>query len=414
MNEREQIAWLARRAGFGPAPGQLDAGVELGVDAVLDALVDPDANGVDPAPDPFVGIERDRDGGGQALRETILAWVRHAMTTPRPLEARLQFFWHDFFAVSARAVNSPGYIHDHMNLLARHSMGNFGDLLRDVTTDAAMLIFLNGTQSTGANPNENYGRELLELYSVGVGNFDEDDVRAAAVALTGWFVARRFGGEVRLGVRRHDDTPQTLLGVAGVHDVDTVVDAVLAHPATAPRITRLLAQHLLGPAVDQSLVDDLAESFAGDYELQPLVRSLLEAGVDGFATEAIVEPVPWFAGAIRATGAQPEGRRIAESFGATGQVPLLPPNVGGFPPAMSYLSTSATVARFNLASSLAASTPPPSPAMTLAAAGDNAGLADLFGLVNGFSAATTAALDATTSATDRLAAALAAPDLIIS
>ncbi len=406
------MAWLARRVGFGLGPDQLDEWVALGADTVLDLLTTPDAAGVPVPADPFRELDRTSDDDG-FIREPILAWFGHAIAAERPLQTWMQWFWHDFFAVSAAVVRQPGLVFDHFNLLFDQGLGNFGDLLRAMTIDGAMLVFLDGTHSTAAAPNENYGRELLELYSVGVGEFDENDVLAAARALTGWVVRARIDLRVQFLAFRHDDTPQQLLGVDGVSDVDGVIDAVVAHPATAPRITRLLARRILGE-VDDAFVARHADSFAADLELAPLVRALLEDGLDGAGSAVVIEPFPWFVGAVRAVGSPPRERSIGDALRMAGQIPFLPPNVGGFPPPSSYLTTSATVARFNMANAIADSADRPTPLNQAAESGDVDAMADALALPSGFSSDTAGAIASLTRPKDRLAAALASPDLIVS
>lgn len=409
MDETEAVAWLGRKIAWGLTRAEQDQWYAAGPDGVLDLLLDADGVGVAPRPDPFRDVEIDPENLGQTTRSGVVAWMDHALVTPRPLETFMEFFWMDYFAVSVRTVRPPWLVFDYMNLLARHALGNFGDLLREVTVDPAMLVFLDGASSTGGNPNENYGRELLELYSVGVGNHTEDDVQAAAIALTGWIVNRDTLA-ANLVPRRHDDRPQVLLGVPGVHDVDTVIDAVLAHPATAERVVEKLALAILGPTHDPDLRVPLANSFGSDYELRPLVRSLLELAVDGAATPAIVEPFPWYVMARKTTGATAQMRELQSFFRAAGQVPLSPPNVGGFPEPGAYLSTSATIARFNLAAHLAARNGARAAASE---AQDLDATAARFCLPNGFSPATAAALAPVEEGVDRLAAALASPDLAV-
>ena len=411
MNERTQLGWLARRYGFGLLPGQLDEWEALGIDTVVDRLLDGDSHGVDPSPDPFLGLERRPENPGQGIRDATTSWLMDAVRSPRPFETWASFFWHDYFAVAAPAVRAAGFVHDHFRLLAEQSLGNFGHLLEDLTVDAAMLVFLDGTRSTGDSPNENYGRELLELYSVGVGEFTEDDVQAAAVALTGWVARFRFD-EVQFVPRRHDDTPQSLLGVSGVHDVATVIDAVTGHPATALRVASKVATAVLGGGADAGLVARHANAFAADLELRPLFRGLLDDALDGAAKPVLIEPVPWFVSCLKASGAAPRGRRLVGSFEATGQIPLNPPNVGGFPSQSSYLSTAATISRFNIASSIASTTPRDSRLFEAAARHDLDGLADAWGL-DGFTSSTIDALAGVTGAVDVLAAAMASPDLIV-
>lgn len=410
MQERDGLAWLARKLAWGLDPSEWEAWQQLGSGAVIDRLVDPDNHGVDARPDPFADIEIDPEQMGQSARQGVARWIEHAITSPRPLETFMEFFWSDYFAVSIRNVRPQFLMFDHMNLLARHCLGNFSTLLREVTIDGAMLRFLDGAGNTAQEPNENYGRELLELYSVGVGNFTEDDVKAAARALTGWVVRRR-DPEPRFIPRRHESRAQTLLGVAEVDDVDSTIDAVLAHPATAPRVVDKLASAILGPGYDPASTAGLAAPFARDWELEPVVRGLLEQGVAGSTTPSLIEPFAWYVGLRRIGTAAPQPRRLAEFFRTSGQIPMVPPNVGGFPDPSAYLSTSATIARFNFASHLAERSARVDDVVDMTR--DLDGLAQRFTIVNGFSRPTRDALDGLSPGIERLAAALASPDLVV-
>jgi uncharacterized protein (DUF1800 family) len=431
MSERAQHAWLLRRVGFGPAAGELDRLAATPATAVLDALVDPDAHRAAPAPDPWAGLdvtgERARSGGGQM----VAAWLQAMATTPRPLEEWMRWFWHGHFVSTLAVVKRPDLLLAQLRLFGREGLGDFRSLLRAVTTDAAMLVYLDGAKSTGTEVNENYGREVLELFALGLGAFAEDDVRAGAVALTGWTVAGgRAGargpdadpgeGIVRFVPRRHDDTPQRYLGRRGVHDVDTVVDAIVDHPACAPFVTGKVARAVLGPDVDPGLVTSLAADFArSGLALRPLLRAVAQAGLDGRATPLVQAPVPWLAAMIKATAADP-AKAVAVTtkiLKGAGQVPLAAPNVGGWPGGRAWLSSSVTVGRWNLAAALAAVSPSGGPARAAAAKGDWAALADALGLPDGFAPATVSALDQVRregrAGEAALALAMAAPDVVM-
>ncbi|MGZ0176737.1 MAG: DUF1800 family protein [Acidimicrobiales bacterium] len=413
MEERNGLAWLGRKIGWGLADGQLDEWTRLGTKAVIDRLVDPDGFKIPARPDPFSDIDRDNDKQAQMLALGTMSWIDDAVVSPRPLETFMEFFWSDYFAVSARVVRPRHWLFDHMNLLAVHCTGNFAELLRAVTIDPSMLFFLDGGRNTADNPNENYGRELLELYSVGVGNFTEDDVKAAARALTGWR-ARRRDANVTIRSRSHDDSPQTLLGVDGVHDLDTTMAAVLAHPATARRVVNKMATAVLGAGYDMDLVTDLAASFAQDWELKPVLRHLLELGVAGRSVPSILEPVAWYVTARKLPLAQARRPQLREFFALSGQLLLHPPNVGGFPPPDAYLSTSATVARFNLASHLAEqSMSNASRIDPVDMTRDIGALAERLGFPDGFRPETRDALSTLQPGIDRLAASLASADLVV-
>jgi len=418
---RDQVAWLARRAAWGLRPGELDQLEALGTDAVIDLLVEPSAHGVPPEASPWADLAYidDQDARQEQGLEVLSSWVDHLVTAERPFENTLAWFWHDHFAVSYAVVDHLPTFVSHLELLRDSATGDFGQLIRDVTTDAAMLVFLDGTTSTGAAPNENYGRELLELYTIGIGNYTEDDVRAAAVALTGWVVARRRGWDVFFVEGRHDATPQTFLGTAGVSGVDAVVEAAVAHPATPGFIAGKMASHFLG-STDAQFVESLADTFASrGLAIAPLSRAILEAGLDGAGSPQVSAPLPWTIAALKATGAEPPPRPMLGLLRQMGQLPGVPPNVGGYPGASTWLASSATAGRFTAANAIARLAPDSSPALAAAAARDYGELADVLTRPEGFSDATIAALqDLPSSAAPRpgeavLAIALASPEFLI-
>lgn len=417
MDDRTAIAWLHRRVGFGLAPGELDELEALGVDATLDRLLDPDAAGVPAEPSPFEGLPFDRQDPLPSIRAAIERWFDRMVTTRRPLVEWMAWYWHGHLTTSVATVRFAPLVADQIDLYRTAGLGDLPSLLRSVTVDPAMLLYLDGNTSTGASPNENYGRELLELFALGVGAFTEDDVRAAARALTGWTVERRTG-QARFVPARHDDTPQQLLG-RQVHDVDTVIAAVTEHPACAPFVAGRLARAILGD-VDAGLVDRLARDFVdADLRLAPLVRAILEAGLDGAGGAVLGAPVPWAAAARRATGAAPDVAVLGRLLDSAGQVPMRPPNVAGWPGGPAWLAASTVVARFNLALAVSFTAPAEGVARQAARRADAGALADALGRPEGLSADTVAALRAAPAGAgraggvERLALALASPDLAV-
>ena len=423
MDTRSEIAWLARRAGWGLAPGELDELTSLGTSRVLDRLTSPDQFGVAPAKSAWADFSFDPEADNKARAaqnlEASRLWLDHLANGPRPFEDALAWFWHDHFAVSAAVVNYLPAMLDHLELLRTRALGNFREMIRAVTVDAAMLVFLDGANSTGRSPNENYGRELQELYTLGIGNYTEDDVRSAAVALTGWVVRRRSGWSVSFIPQRHDDSPQNLLGIGGVHDVDTVVDTILDQPAVAIRIASKMANHFLG-SVNSSTTAELASTFeSSGLEITKLARDVLEAGIAGEGGPIVMAPVPWVVQALKATGADIDPRTTLSMLRNMGQVPGLPPNVGGYPGRSAWLSSSSTAARFSSAGLIASRTPEGAPAMVAAAKGNWDELADLLVRPDGFAEPTIAALEDVPSQSGdlpgvaRLAVALSSADLLI-
>ncbi len=428
---RRTIALLHRRAGFGLAPGELDAGVGDGVDATIDRLVDPDNHGVPPVTDPWDGLDLSlpdgltpdatpdqRKAAQQQLRQqglrAIDAWLTHLVTTPRPLEDWMVWFWHGHLVSGLDKVKVPAMMVQQLRTFRSLAFAPFATLLRAATVDPAMLVYLDGDTSTGTQPNENYGRELLELFSLGIGNYGEDDVKAGARALTGWTVVRRTI-EARFAPARHDDAPQHYLGRDGVHDVDSVIAAVVAQPACAHFIAAKLAHAVLGPDIDDHLVDDLAAGYASSgLDTRVLVRSVLRALADGRGSDLVLAPVPWLVAAQRATGATLSSDARLRGLRAAGQLPMYPPNVAGWPSGTAWFGASTVVARYDFASALATAAPADNPVIVAARNGDVDALADALGRPEGFSDATRAALagvhgDATSTA----ALALASPDLAL-
>jgi uncharacterized protein (DUF1800 family) len=192
MNEREQIAWLYRRVGFGLRAGQLDEPIAGGVAAALDTLLDPSAARVPPAPDPWAGIDYsgfDPNNGRDKQKyvvESIAAWIGAMVDTPRPFEEWMRWFWHSHFVSTLRVTKYPQLMVTQMHTFADPGVGDFRSLLKAATVDPAMLVYLDGVTNAKNAVNENYGREVLELFALGIGNYTEDDVRAGAEALSGY------------------------------------------------------------------------------------------------------------------------------------------------------------------------------------------------------------------------------------
>lgn len=432
VDERSTLAWLQRRAGFGVAPGELDAMVAAGVDATIERMVDPDGAGVAAVRDPWQGLTFQAKGLAPQAVEAIGRWVDTMGNTPRPFEDWMVWFWHGHFATAIEKVKSPQYMIGQLQTMRRLGLRTFPELLKALTIDAAMLVWLDGLESTGTAPNENYGREVLELFALGIGNYTEADVQAGAKALTGWTVAKRAmpraGGLAaqastpRFLPYRHDATPQTYLGHDGVHDVDTVVAAICAQPACARFVAGKLAHAVIGQ-VDDSLVDGLARQFsASGLDLRVLSRAVLHAAVDqsrsGRAQPVVAGPVPWLAGAMRATGTRLTHLQAVGLLRAAGQLPMDPPSVGGWPSGPAWLGTSTATARYQTAGLVASATAATHPARTAAARGDMAGLANALGRPEGFSAPTIAGVRAAQGAggsagVAALTVALVSPDLVL-
>jgi len=417
MDERSVIATMHRRAGFGLTGADLDAAAARGVTAEIGRLVEPASAGLAAPADPWDGLDLSYAQGTVRLKgmDMIDRWLSRMVDSARPAHERMAWFWHGHLTSSLSKVKVPAAMATQIRLFWQLGLGRFDALLRAVTTDAGMLVYLDGTESTGAAPNENYGRELMELFALGrTAGYTEADVQAAARALTGWRVgAKRLDPTATFDPKRHDDKPQTLLGLAGVHDVDTVMKAVTGHPACAPYITSRLARSIIGPNVEPALVATLGDRFrASGLDIADLLRGLLEAlaaGHDG--GPVVMAPVPWLVMAERLTGVRLEAKVRVAGLQAAGQMPLNPPNVAGWPSGEAWYTSATVVARFDLASAIATALAPDAPA--LVAATDPVQLAHVLGLPGAFSPATVSQLVAVREPAARVVIALTSPELVL-
>ena len=408
-------AWVLRRVGFGATVADLERAAGVGIEVFLDELFDPDGQGIADDGDPWAGIdvpltlESPRD-----VAPSIAAWLDRFRTASRPTKEWLAWFWHGHLVSSFATVRSPRRMVNQIRLFRELGVGPLQPLLRAITIDPAMLRYLDGATSTGRNPNENYGRELLELFALGVGNYTEADVQAAARALTGW-TGRRTDEESFFVPRRHDDSPQSFLGNEGVHDVDTVIEAIVADASCPPFIVGALAEVVLGSGVAARVAVEETELFVADgLSVGPLLRRLVERGLAGEHEPIVLTPVPWLVGAMRATETTLGLRAMAGLLRSAGQVPFVPPNVAGWPVGDAWLTSSATVARLEASRVLADSASEASAPVVAASAGDLDQLARALGRPEGFSTTTAdALLNADVSGRSLLALALSSPELVV-
>ena len=289
---------------------------------------------------------RNRLQQGFALR----AWWLHEMTvTPSPLTERMTLFWHGHFATSQQKVRSVPLMYRQQVLLRREAVGSFRRMLHEVARDPAMLVYLDNAGSRREAPNENFAREVMELFTLGEGNYSEHDVKEAARAFTGWSLDRDTG-EYRYRRAWHDDGEKTVLGRSGRLDGAAVLDVLLAHPRTAEHVTAKMWREFVSPTPDAREVARLAAVFRDSgYEVKPLLRALFLS--EAFWAEParaslIKSPVDLIVGTLRTFGIQPmDYRPAAFAVAALGQNLFAPPNVKGWPGGESWIDASTLLAR---------------------------------------------------------------------
>jgi uncharacterized protein (DUF1800 family) len=434
---RSAVAHLVRRAAFGAPAHEIDALATLGYEGAVDAVCDltapdPAAEAVAAPTFDTAGYLAARDGNEATRREANriaslerralpLWWVRRMVAAQRPAREKLTFLWHDHFATSLEKVKVAELLYLQRQTLYDLGPGRFDDLVHAVARDPAMLVWLDGRENRVGAPNENFARELLELFTLGHGTghaghqeqpYTEHDVADAARALTGWTIART--GEGVLVPRRHDDGAKTLLGATGPLGLDDVVKAATTHPACAPHVVARLWSRVARPAgPDDPVVQELASGFAKDLDVAALMRRMFlhpDFLAPATRTALVKTPVDLVVGMARALEITLD-ERVVPLLAALGQLPFLPPDVAGWPANEAWLSTASALLRLQLANvvaervatdELVGASPSQRPAT----------LARLLG-VERWGTATTAALRAATDARTALTVALVAPEHLV-
>ncbi len=282
-------------------------------------------------------------------RELRAWWVEELISTDQPLVERMTLFWHNHFTSSIQKVRFVPSMYWQNVLFRREAFGNFAKLLHAVARDPAMLIYLDGVRSVARQPNENFARELLELFTLGEGHYSEADIKNAARAFTGWSIDRE-AGRFQNHAELHDDGEKTFLGETGRFAGDDIIDILLRQPRTAESIVEKLWREFVSLKPDSREVSRLAAIFrAGDYEMKPLLRALfLSPAFREPANRAalIKSPIELVAGSVRVLGLPvPEKTQLVRMMGALGQIPFNPPNVKGWPGGESWITTNTLLLR---------------------------------------------------------------------
>ena len=380
-SESARIMQLLRRATFGYTPAQLESALSAGFGKTVDRLIE-----TKPAEPPAL-VAATTPGGRFAVTQLQQWWVDHMLTTPTPFAERMTLFWHGHFTSDYRKAGDNTFMYWQNLTWRRMAMTNLGSMLMQVTTDPAMLRYLDLATSVASNPNENYSRELMELFAMGADTFSEEDVRQGAVALTGWQLPRpdstaAANGTGRMlpvytsqksGVfnqRRAFKGSVTYLGKTGALDTQGVIDRILAQPSTAPFITTRVLQHFVARQPASSLVNRLADAFRrSKYDMKTLMRSVFtsdEFRGAGTYRALVKSPTEFMVQAARALDATKLSKLIVASGSGMGQTLFDPPDVGGWPNNEAWISSNTVIERVNFvtgALAQATSLPPSSDAV---------------------------------------------------
>jgi uncharacterized protein (DUF1800 family) len=328
--QAERLLW---RAGFGPRAGEAEALAKLGLDGAVHALLYPGA-------EKLVG-PKPHDSKGRPLAPYDVWghdhcwWLDRMVRTSRPLVERMALVWHDWFATSNAGVGDQRLMLEQNQLFRRHGLGSFERLLLDVTANPAMLVWLNGTENTKDAPNENYGREMMELFTLGAdrGAYTEHDVREQARSLTGWtnrWSSGRGEYDFHFDAGRHDTGVKTVFHRSGRYAWRDACKLCLAHPLHPSFFVQKLWSYFVPVPPDRATERALVTAYRSGYEVKPVLEVVLRHPVLYDGPRMTKPPVVHIAGLLRRIGAGITTDAWAWIGGLSGQQLFYPPNVAGW------------------------------------------------------------------------------------
>jgi len=291
-------------------------------------------------------------------------WLQQMVSSTTPFEEKLALFWHGHFAVESQKVKNATTLFHYLELFRSRGSEKFGDLVLAISRDPAMLVYLDNHLNVRSHPNENYARELFELFTLGIGNYSEDDVKNSARAFTGWSLATagwlKRGGESEFQFRplQHDAGPKTILGESGNLNGQDVVSIILKQPSCSTFLARKLWRFFVDDAVDEAdeaQVAALAQTLvANDFAIGPTLRTLFASSAffdPKHQAAHIKSPVELVVGTLRQLGITPTDAQagfLTLALNGLGQELLDPPNVAGWPGGREWVNTATLLNRYNL------------------------------------------------------------------
>ena len=378
MGNRDDIALMAhlmRRAGFGATRQELEARVAVGYEATVEELINPEDH---PPVDEDIMYRFMPGFDGSALVVNHgAAWMYRMINSPRPLEEKMALFLHQLFATGVAKVDNSPELSAQFKMFRRHGFGKFRDLLVELAKNPAMIFWLDNSGNHKGAVNENWGRELLELFSLGVGNYTEEDIKEASRAFTGWTVPvkipqqplGRFYWSFEFRPEDHDDGEKTFLGHTGNFNGDDIIDIIVKQPA-APRF---LVRHLynffvadevqvpawnITPPKDPEAIETLVQEYSRtDGDIRSMFRVLFNSDFFKNARFARVKsPAELIAGTVRMAGNYngpgPGYTELAMECVYQGQELLNPPSVESWHTGSEWIDGGALVRRVNFSAGL--------------------------------------------------------------
>ena len=382
--DAELTAHLMRRAGFGASWAEIGELAEAGYGAAVDRLLNPDGADWDEV---YLARRFHREQSGMLTPQGGPAhWLYRMITTKAPLAEKVALFWHGIFATGYPKVIHGKALSDQIRMFRRFGMGRFDDLLLQLAKDPAMIVWLDNQDNRKDAINENWGRELLELFSMGVGNYSEDDIKNCARAFTGWTLGNaeymvlrsmrdsdwpygRISWRFEYRADDHDDGEKTFLGKTGAFNGEDIIRIIADQPATARFIARHMYHFFVAdeppvpswpytPPRDPDAVETLAQAyFDSDHSVKAMLETLFHSDffkAEDIRYEKVKGPAEFVTGVLRLTGEFDRPRReILDRYQQTnfmGQMLTNPPSVEGWRQGVDWIDTGTLIERINFAS----------------------------------------------------------------
>ena len=376
-----EISHLLRRAGFGATPGEMDRYIEMDYSEVVDELLN--APGTSTMPDDVI-FRMFPEYHASLGVDACANWAYRMVSTDSPLEEKITLFWHGIFATGNDKLNNPLVLLNQIDTFRRNGMGRFDDILLDLSRDPAMLIWLDNQTNHKDSINENYGREILELFSMGVGNYTEDDIKECARAFTGWSVKNaeymalmgqkdsiwpysRISWHYEYRQNDHDDTEKTFLGEKGKFDGEDIIEIICRQESTARFISRHLYNFFVEdevrvpswqdvPPKNPKAIGILTDAyFEHGHDLKKVLKVLFESDFFNESEYKKVKgPAEMVINVLRLSGGFEEPTlsmiQAVEEAGYMGQLPFYPPSVEGWHTGQEWITSGSVLDRVNFSS----------------------------------------------------------------
>jgi uncharacterized protein (DUF1800 family) len=385
-------AHLMNRAGFGGSPGDIENLRQIGMRKAVSWFVDydripdntPAPDWATPDPDIIARREAIRNAADPETRRMLQQqqsqeqysqlsdlrywWVRRMALGPRPFQEKMTLFWHGHFATSFDKVQMPYFLWLQNETLRQNAIGNFNQLLIAVAEDPAMLLYLDGARSNKNRPNENFAREVMELFTLGEGNYSEQDIQQAAKAYTGWGMAKdRLHYEYHR--TNHDPGPKTIFGQTGNYTGEDVLNIICGKPECAQFIAKKIWRFFAQDEPPQPIIDALAAEFhKSGMDIKHLMNVMFlsrEFYAPDVIRSQIKSPVQWLIAASHQLQAPlPTEPMSLVMLRQLGQELFNPPNVKGWDGGIAWITTNNLLDRYNFAAALVEGDRVPLPSLT--------------------------------------------------